>query len=275
MWHLLSALIWVLAGLLPVLLTPADAGQECGSRQPAADIDPQSQVLATTDGGRIHADVHGTGSLAVVLAHGGRFDKASWHAQARLLARHGIRAIAPDFRGYGDSTGPGDEQPLSAPLHFDLQAAVDHARAHGAARVAIIGASMGGAAAAELVAAQPQQVQCLVLLGAEIAVAPESLTLPKLVIVTRDDASGAGPRLPRILRAFERMPEPRQLRILEGSAHAQAIPRSRGARRAAPGQCRSAGMPPEKPPSFCLRTGHRLTWFSRPSTTSRRCLRSR
>jgi hypothetical protein len=42
-------------------------------------------------------------------------------------------------------------------------------------------------------------------------------------MVARDDTSGDGPRLPRIRADYERAPEPKQLVILEGSAHAQYL----------------------------------------------------
>jgi len=45
----------------------------------------------------------------------------------------------------------------------------------------------------------------------------------KLFVVARDDANDAGPRLPRIRRQYERAPGPKELLILEGSAHAQFI----------------------------------------------------
>lgn len=61
--------------------------------------------------------------------------------------------------------------------------------------------------------------------------APEKLTLPKLIIVTRDDASGSGPRLPRIRADFEGMPEPKRMVVLEGSAHAQEMFQTADAKR--------------------------------------------
>ena len=36
----------------------------------------------TRDGGVVDADVYGEGAHGVVLAHGGRFTKASWSTQA-------------------------------------------------------------------------------------------------------------------------------------------------------------------------------------------------
>jgi hypothetical protein len=45
----------------------------------------------------------------------------------------------------------------------------------------------------------------------------------KLFVVARDDTSGTGPRLPRIREQYERAPEPKELLILDGSAHAQFL----------------------------------------------------
>ena len=103
----------------------------------------------TGDGGLVYADVYGKGDRGVVLAHGGRFNKESWDKQARALAQAGFCVLALDFRGYGKSSGPGQEDPLSAPLYQDVLAAVRYLRKSGAKSVAVIGGSMGGGAAAE------------------------------------------------------------------------------------------------------------------------------
>ena len=60
-----------------------------------------SVSFRTSDGGLISADLYGSGTRAVLLAHGGRFNKASWAPQARRLDRVGFRVLAIDFRGYG------------------------------------------------------------------------------------------------------------------------------------------------------------------------------
>ena len=60
----------------------------------------------------IYADLYGTGNRGVVLAHGGQFNKESWRDQALALTRAGFRALAIDFRGYGQSrTGARTLQP--------------------------------------------------------------------------------------------------------------------------------------------------------------------
>src|SRR4029077_4157638 len=55
----------------------------------------------TQDGWIIHGDLYGTGDRAIVLAHGGRFNKSSWEKQALVLVKAGFRALAIDLRGFG------------------------------------------------------------------------------------------------------------------------------------------------------------------------------
>src|SRR5262245_4387506 len=97
---------------------------------------PEDLTFPTRDGGLIYADVYGMGARGVVLAHGGRFNKESWGAQARALQGEGFHVLAFDFRGRGQSRGPGDSDMLRAPLHLDVLAAVQYLRAHGATTVA-------------------------------------------------------------------------------------------------------------------------------------------
>ena len=120
----------------------------------------------TEDGGEIYADVYGEGGRAIVLADGGRFNKESWEKQARALTSAGFRVLALDFRGYGKSRGPGQSDPLSAPLHLDLLAAVRHLRKTGAKSVSVVGGSMGAGAAGDAsIASRPGEIDRLVLLG--------------------------------------------------------------------------------------------------------------
>jgi predicted TIM-barrel fold metal-dependent hydrolase/pimeloyl-ACP methyl ester carboxylesterase len=193
---------------------------------------PARVSFSTPDEGVVYADLYGSGEHGVVLAHGGRFDKESWAAQATVLENSGFRVLAIDFRGIGESHGPGDTDSMSAPLHFDVLAAVRYLRATGAKRVSVVGASMGGSAAADAVAqAEPGEIDRLVLLGSNAGETPEKLSIPTLFILARDDVSGTGPRLPRIRAHYEAVPGPRELLLLDGSAHAQFLFRTAHAER--------------------------------------------
>jgi pimeloyl-ACP methyl ester carboxylesterase len=110
-----------------------------------AAIHAQEPVsFPTVDGGVIFASVYGAGAKGLVLAHGGAIhNKESWALQARELAPEGFHVVAIDFRGYGRSHGFSDSNPMDAPLHLDMLAAVRYLREHGAKDVSIIGGSMG------------------------------------------------------------------------------------------------------------------------------------
>jgi len=178
--------------------------------------------FSAPDGFRLRADLYGKGSRAVVLAHGGRFTMESWDKQARVLAKAGFRVLALDFRGYGQTIA--GTQTADDKSYPDVLAAVRYLHSTGAKSVSIVGASMGGDAAADAaLAARPGEIERIVFLGADGGDAPERLSGRKLFIVSRNDKSGDGPRLTRISEHYRRAPEPKQLVILEGSAHAQYI----------------------------------------------------
>lgn len=179
----------------------------------------------TADGGVVYADESGAGPSAVVLAHGGRFDKASWTEQARVLVASGLRVLAIDFRGYGRSRGgvPGDDP--HADLELDVLAAVLYLRQSGARTVSVVGGSMGGGAAAQAaVASRPGTIDRLVLLAPSSIRRPEGMQGRKLFVIARDDPRADGkPRLAELLDQFDRAPQPKELLILEGQAHAQYL----------------------------------------------------
>jgi len=182
----------------------------------------ESVWFVAPDGYRLQADQYGTGERAVILAHGGRFDRQSWKPQAQELARAGFRVLAIDFRGYGQSRAGSQEEDWT---HYpDVLAAVRYLHATDARSVSIVGASMGGDAAGDAaIQSTAGEIDRIVFLGSQGGSAPERLKGRKLFIVSRDDRSGDGPRLPGISESYRKAPDPKKLVILEGSAHAQFI----------------------------------------------------
>jgi len=226
---MIRSLLHVLTLLLILCLRHADAQTQAPSlsagpsdKQLAARI--QHVSFATDDGGLISADLYGDGERGVVLAHGGRFTKESWQPQAQQFARVGFHVLAFDFRGFGQSHGPGDSDMDTAPIGLDVLAAVRYLRKNGAKTVTVVGGSFGGGAALDAsVASQSGEINGLVLLAADWNGPAERIKAPLLVIVARNDANDDGLRLPRIQAWFNRAPQPKSLLVLEGSAHAQFL----------------------------------------------------
>lgn len=183
--------------------------------------------IRAADGGVVGADSYGAGDRGVVLAHGGRFDRTSWRGQARELAAAGYRVIAIDFRAAvaaraGRGTGCLYDETC---LAQDVLAAVRHLRGTGARTVSVVGASLGGGAAAQAAVEAPSgEIDRIVLLAHMPVAAPEKIKGRKLFIVARHDTGSRGlPRLPEIQAQFARAAEPKELLVLEGSAHAQFL----------------------------------------------------
>lgn len=181
---------------------------------------PDHVSFATEDGATIYADLYGKGERGVVFAHGGRFDKASWELQARALAQAGFRVLAFDFRGYGQSRGGTEDG-----RRFDVLAAVRYLRQAGAKTVAVVGASMGGDYAIEAAEAAPHELDRIVLVTSGAYKTLKQMRGRKLFILCRDDVQGdeRTPRLPKIRAQYEQASAPKELVLLDCSAHAQFI----------------------------------------------------
>lgn len=181
----------------------------------ASAADFREVSFAASDGSTVYANLYGEGDQAVVLAHGRAFNKESWDAQAKDLVQAGLRVLAIDFRGYGKSSGEGGY----AAMYADVLGAVRYLHKNGAQRVSVVGGSMGGGAAALASAkSDPGEIERLVLLAAAPPSEAPKLKGRKLFIVSRGDGFASD-----IQQAFEQAAEPKQLVLLEGSAHAQHL----------------------------------------------------
>ena len=107
----------------------------------------------------LHAEVGGSGP-PLLLLHGYPQTHVAWHRIAPLLARH-FTVVAPDLRGYGDSTGPGGD-PLHA-NHSKRTLAADNLalmRTLGFERFAVMGHDRGARVGYRLALDSPQAVRC-------------------------------------------------------------------------------------------------------------------
>ena len=185
-------------------------------------------AVPAADGGRINADLYGNGDRGVVLdAHGGYSFKARWEPQARMLADSGFRVVVIDIRA-GDSLRAGRETAClydAVCMSADVLAAVRYLRQAGAKSVSVVGGSAGGGAAAQAsVGAASGEIERVVLLAPMSIAAPEKIKGRKLFVVSRDDlGSDDKPRLPAIRAQYGRASDPKELIVLDGSAHAQRI----------------------------------------------------
>lgn len=172
----------------------------------------------------VRGDLYGSGSRAVILAHGGGRSKESWQKQAPVLTDAGFLVLAIDFRGdwkndQGVTISDGSDEDNGA----DILAAAAYLRKRGAKSVSCIGASMGGAALAAADSMSKAGELDRIVLLASSADQPSTLKGRKLFIVARDDARESGPRLPQIQDSYAKAPQPKELVVLEGSAHAQSL----------------------------------------------------
>ncbi|KAL6599827.1 hypothetical protein ACP70R_023855 [Stipagrostis hirtigluma subsp. patula] len=100
---------------------------------------------------------------AVLLIHGFPELWLSWRHQMAALAARGFRALAPDLRGYGDSSAPADPAAYTI-FHIvgDIVALLDHLRLP---KVFVVGHDWGAQVAWHLCLFRPDRVRAAVVLG--------------------------------------------------------------------------------------------------------------
>lgn len=156
--------------------------------------------LRAADGTRLLAHRFGSGRTAVVLAHQSDGTLCQWVPYAKRLAARGYTAVVFDFRNAGGSQAV----PWTATrrLGGDVAAAVRAARAGGARRVFLVGASLGGSAVISAGANVRPQVSGVVSVSgsadlADALVAAKRLRVPALYLAAKGDRDFAAdvPRL--------------------------------------------------------------------------------
>jgi len=177
---------------------------------------PKDVQFPTSDGGTVDADLYGSGTEGVVFCHGAIFSKQSWAPQAKRIAKHGMRALAINFRGYGRSGG--GSKPNA--LYLDVMAAVRWMHKQGVEKVDVVGGSMGGGAAGKAATkVKPGEIHKLLLLSPMPIQDPQDLKADSILyIASRNEALAS-----RVKEQYEHAPKPKNLILLQGSAHAQNI----------------------------------------------------
>jgi pimeloyl-ACP methyl ester carboxylesterase len=125
------------------------------------------------NGIRFHYLTDGAGPL-VVLLHGFPQFSYEYRHLVPALARAGFRAVAPDMRGYGDTSRPGRiEDYALQTLGDDVAALVD---AFGEPKAHVVGHGWGGIVAAEAALSHPDKVDRLILING-----PPAITLGRAI----------------------------------------------------------------------------------------------
>lgn len=101
---------------------------------------------------------------AMVFIHGLDSWRGTWRQPADALQQRGIRSLAVDLRGHGESPLGSAEDFGPRALAADVRAAVCRAGLlKGGARIVLVGHSMGGLVAMHYAAAYPQDLAALVI----------------------------------------------------------------------------------------------------------------
>ena len=184
----------------------------------------QTISFPTDDGGRVCANLYGQGYSRCCARSRRQIQQGELAGPGPRPGVRRISVLAIDFRGFGCSTGPGQADFDNAPFEKDVLAAVRYLKAHGVKTVSVVGGSFGGAAAGDAsIKSAPGEIDRIVFLGAAPNLPAEKLKSRALFIVARDDTNGAGLRLPGIRAQYEKAPQPKELIVLDGSAHAQFL----------------------------------------------------
>jgi pimeloyl-ACP methyl ester carboxylesterase len=127
-------------------------------------------ATASVDGITVRFDDVGTGGAPpLLLVHGHPFDRSMWQPQVKAFGRTGQRVIAPDLRGYGESSVVPGKTTLDV-FARDLEALLDACGVDG--RIVICGLSMGGQIVMEFCRLFPDRVAGIAL----AATVPQSET---------------------------------------------------------------------------------------------------
>jgi pimeloyl-ACP methyl ester carboxylesterase len=222
----LFASVGVLASVLTLTAFSLDRAAAVSSTANACAGQGEVRFRAA-DGTRLFGRRFGRGTTAVVLAHQYRGDLCQWAGYARRLAARGYLAFAFDFRNNGRSQQVGYAR--AGRLAGDVAGAVTYLRSHGAKKILLVGASMGGTAVLAAAASIRPAVAGVVSVsgprsfgGAEAEAAVPKLRVPVLYLAATDDGGGSFAEDARAL--FERTASSdKSIEIVDGYSHGVSL----------------------------------------------------
>jgi pimeloyl-ACP methyl ester carboxylesterase len=181
-----------------------DPNQRCSAAVPAKKV-----VLTTADGLKLAGARYGTGSHGVVLLPQSGSDMCGWSGFVPALVERGLQVLAIDPRctGYSECPPGDDGEDLGGGRDYaaDAGAAIEELHHTGAAKVAVMGASLGAATAFVAGGRYPDKVSAVVALslfdasfsasqsGARSATeAAPHVTAPIMICLSTNDSNSIG-----------------------------------------------------------------------------------
>ena len=213
---------------LAVLAACDDAPEE---EPPSSGRNPADSVLAdgvvvrpvrfgTADGLELAAGYYPGGPTAVVIAYMYNEARGAWSTVSHKLAAQGYTVLRFQFRGQGDSQGPGDLKKMD----IDLEAATNYVRDEGARNLVLIGATTAAPATAKMAAtlqpaalillSTPAEAQGFSVDDAEM----QAVTGAKLFLTSEGDPNKAA-----TLRLFDVAAAPKEQEVYPGETYAATL----------------------------------------------------
>lgn len=172
--------------------TPTAAGGQTAqpTEQTYSGSGPWPITFETSSNVTLAGRLYGDGKVALILAPTYPGGQDGWTAFAKAAFEKGYRSLTFDFEGYGASKG--SQSAANAPA--DIEAALAFLKTHGAEKIILVGAGLGGSASI-LAADKDSSVQGVALISASrgvegLQVADDdlsSLKAPSLWLATRND----------------------------------------------------------------------------------------
>ena len=144
----------------------------------------------------------------VIFLHGFPFNKSMWQPQLDAVPE-GWRFIAPDLRGFGESEDAGVDPLAMSTLADDVIALMDEQNIE---QAVVVGLSMGGYVAFDLVVRYPARVRALVLTATRANADSEEAKANRYSLATKVRSAGTLPvietMLPHLLSAHSKLQMP-------------------------------------------------------------------
>lgn len=204
----------------------------------------QEVAFPTSDDLTLRGTLYGSGERAVIFAHEPNSDRSDWQPLAVEMATRGYMTLVFDMRGHGESHG----SIVLGRFRDDIEAAIDFIEARGANAYVLVGSDYGGMETIHVAAERDPAAVVLISVpesasfnNLERSVRDEDLQrieAPTLLIVAEDDhpvftiesssVTVEGPDYHQAMSNIrERMSEPVEFLVLEGSAHGRRLLDSR------------------------------------------------